>query len=101
MAREASSARDPGRRRGERLEARMSAEQKKLIERAAALEGRTITDFVLSSAQDAARRTIERHDIIELSVRDSEAFVEALLNPPEPNERLRETIRLYRQKTGI
>ena len=68
-----------GRTRAQRLETRVTAEQKNLIERAAALQGRTITDFVLASVQDAARRTIEQHQQIELSVRDSEAFVEALL----------------------
>ncbi len=49
-----------GRRtRAERLEARVTAEQKNLIERAAALQGRCVTDFVLTSVQDAARRAIE------------------------------------------
>ena len=45
-----------GRVRSERLEARMTAEQKSLIERAAALQGRSVTDFVLTSVQDAERR---------------------------------------------
>ncbi|HWA09024.1 MAG TPA: DUF1778 domain-containing protein, partial [Opitutaceae bacterium] len=70
-----------GRVRGERLETRVTAEQKKLIERAAALQGRTVTDFVLTSVQDAARRAIEEHSQLALSLRDSEAFVDALLNP--------------------
>jgi uncharacterized protein (DUF1778 family) len=90
-----------GRVRGERLEARVSADQKKLIEYAAALEGRTVTDFVLTSVQDAARRTIEEHQRIELSVRDSQVFVEALLNPQPVNDVLRETVRRYRQATGV
>src|SRR5215470_16004885 len=67
--------------RAQRLEARVTAEQKTLIERAAALQGRTVTDFVLTSVQDAARRAIEEHRQLQLSVRDSQAFVEALLNP--------------------
>lgn len=89
-----------GRARAERLEARVTAEQKALIERAAALQGRTVTDFVLTSVQDAARRAIEEHRQLELSVRDSEAFVEALLNPKPVNDRLRETVRRYREATG-
>ncbi|MCE3288874.1 MAG: ribbon-helix-helix protein, partial [Caulobacter sp.] len=40
---------ESGRRRDERLETRVTADQKRLIERAAALQGRTVTDFVLSS----------------------------------------------------
>ena len=63
----------PGRMRSERLEARVTAEQKSLIEHAAALEGRSVTDFVLASVQEAARRTIEAHEQLELSVRDRQA----------------------------
>ena len=90
-----------GRTRAERLEARVTAEQKRLIERAAALQGRTVTDFVLMSVQDAARRAIEEHQRLELSVRDSEAFVHALLNPKPVNDRLRDTVRRYREQTGV
>ena len=80
------------RNRAERLEARVTAEQKSLIERAAALQGRSVTDFVLTSVQDAARRAIEEHSQLALSVRDSEAFVDALLNPQPVNDRLRDTV---------
>jgi len=90
-----------GRSRAQRLEARVTAEQKSLIERAAALQGRTVTDFVLTSVQDAARRAIEEHQQLELSVRDSEAFVAALLNPKPVNKRLHETVRHYRKITGV
>ena len=89
-----------GRTRAERLEARVTAEQKTLIEHAAALQGRTMTDFVLTSVQDAARRAIEDHQRLDLSVRDSQAFVEALLNPLPVNDRLRDTVRRYREETG-
>ena len=90
-----------GRTRAERLEARVTAEQKSLIERAAALQGRSVTDFVLTSVQDAARRTIEEHHQFALSVRDSEAFVDALLNPQPINDRLRDTVRRYRESAGV
>jgi uncharacterized protein (DUF1778 family) len=89
------------RTRAERLEARITAEQKSLIERAAALQGRTVTDFVLTSVQDAARRAIEEHNRLALSVRDSEAFVDALLNPKPVNDRLRDTVRRYRERAGV
>jgi len=89
-----------GRVRGERLETRVTPDQKSLIERAAALQGRTVTDFVLTSVQDAARRAIEEHQRIDLSVRDSQAFVEALIKPQPVNDRLRDTVRRYRRATG-
>jgi uncharacterized protein (DUF1778 family) len=90
-----------GRTRAQRLETRVTAEQKNLIARAAALQGRTITDFVLTSVQEAARRTIEEHQQLELSVHDSEAFVEALQNARPVNERLRDTVRRYRAVIGV
>jgi uncharacterized protein (DUF1778 family) len=97
----ATSRANSGRIRAERLEARVTAEQKSLIERAAALQGRTVTDFVLTSVQDAARRAIEDHHQLALSVRDSEAFVDALLSPKPVNGRLRDTVRRYRERTGV
>ena len=90
-----------GRIRAERLEARVTAEQKDLIERAAALQGRTLTDFVLTSVQNAARRAIEEHHKLALSVRDSEAFVDALLTPQPVNDRLRDTVRRYRERADV
>ena len=90
-----------GRTRAQRLETRVTAEQKTLIEHAAAIQGRTVTDFVLTSVQDAARRAIEEHQQLELSMRDSHAFVDALLNPKPVNDRLRDTVRRYREATGV
>jgi len=90
----------PARRRAERLEARVTAEQKALIEHAAALEGRSITDFVLTSVQDAAKRAIAEHEVIQLSVRDSQAFVDALLNPREPGAKMRKRVAAYTALIG-
>ena len=98
---EAAKKPSSGRVRGERLETRITPDQKRLIEHAAALQGRTLTDFVLTSVHDAARRAIEEHQHLSLSVRDSEAFVKALTEPQPVNDRLRETIRLYRERTGV
>ncbi len=87
--------------RGERLETRITAAQKNLIQRAAALQGRSVTDFVLTSVQDAARRAIDEHQRLDLSIRDSEAFVDALLAPEPVNQRLRDTVGRYRRITGV
>jgi uncharacterized protein (DUF1778 family) len=89
-----------GRVRSERLEARVTADQKTLIEEAAALQGRTVTDFVLTSVQEAARQAIADHRSLTLSLRDSRAFVSALTKPKPVNARLRETVRRYRKATG-
>jgi uncharacterized protein (DUF1778 family) len=69
------------RMRAERLEARITVSQKALIEHAAALQGRSVTDFVLSSVQEAATRAIDEHQRLTLSVRDGRTFVQALVAP--------------------
>jgi uncharacterized protein (DUF1778 family) len=84
----------------ERLEARISPEQKALFQRAADLTGRSLTDFVVSSVQAAAEEAIERHQVIRLSARDSLIFAEAILNPAEPNEHLRAAAERYRKLFG-
>jgi uncharacterized protein (DUF1778 family) len=82
------------------LEARVSPEQKSLLERAAALEGRSLTDFVVASAHAAAMETIERHEVIALTARDSLGFTQALMHPPAPNEQLRAAARRHRELIG-
>lgn len=81
----------------ERLEARITAEQKKLFKEAASLQGVTLTDFVVSSAHEAAIRTLEARHILELSRRDQRAFVDALMHPAVPNAELRRAWAQYGQ----
>ena len=80
-----------------RLEARINPEVRALLKRAAELQGRTLTDFVVSAAQDAARRTIEQTETIRLSLADQERFARALLAPPEPAPALRRAFARRRQ----
>ncbi len=79
----------------ERLEARVSAEQKEVLQRAAALHGQSLSDFVISRAFQAAQEAIREHDIITLTARDSQLFVETLLNPPAPGAKLRAAAARY------
>jgi uncharacterized protein (DUF1778 family) len=81
-----------------RFDARLSEEQKLLIQRAADLEGRTMTDFVLHSAETAAERTIEQRAMLILTARETEVFVKAILSPPEPGRVLRRAAREYLKK---
>ncbi|MDQ2841751.1 MAG: DUF1778 domain-containing protein [Acidobacteriota bacterium] len=73
----------------ERLEARVSRETKALCQKAAAIQGSTLTDFVVNSAVEVAKRTVRENEFVVLTQRDRVAFVEALLNAPAPNARLR------------
>jgi uncharacterized protein (DUF1778 family) len=80
-----------------RLEARISPEIKSLLQKAADLEGRTLTDFVVASVQAEAYRVIEQHQKLKLSIEDSQAFVDALINPPKPNDAIKAAALRYKQ----
>lgn len=84
-----------------RLEARVSPETKALLQKAADLQGRTLTDFVVASVQAEAYRVIEQHQTLKLSIEDSEAFVDALLNPPKPNNALKAAALRYKQAISV
>jgi uncharacterized protein (DUF1778 family) len=64
-----------------RLEARISTDLHSLLKRAAELQGRTMTDFVVAAVQDAAQRAIEQADVVRLTLADQECFAQALLSP--------------------
>jgi uncharacterized protein (DUF1778 family) len=66
-----------------RLEARITSDLHAMLKRAAEIEGRTMTDFVVAAVQDAAQRAIEHADIVRLSIADQECFAAALLSPPK------------------
>ena len=84
----------------DRLEARVPAGLKAELLRAAALQGQTLTDFVLSATAKAARRIIREHTILELCRRDQMAFAEALLDPPDATPKLAEAARRYRDESS-
>ena len=71
-----------------RLGFRLDEETKDLIERAAHLSSRKVSDFCVTALTDTARRTIVEHEALVLSERDRAAFFDALVNPPAPSERL-------------
>jgi uncharacterized protein (DUF1778 family) len=73
----------------ERLEARVTAEDKQLLQEAAAAKGLTLTAFVTSSAREAAIKVLREQHVIELSRKDQRAFAESMLTPDDPNGRLR------------
>jgi uncharacterized protein (DUF1778 family) len=71
-----------------RIEARIAPDALAVVKRAAELQGRSVSDFVVAAAEQAANRTIEETQIIRLSVEDQRAFAEAILNPPPPSSAL-------------
>ncbi len=87
-------------RKIERVEARLNPEQKRRIEYAASLRGTSISDFMVSSADAAALRAIQQHEVWSLAGRDREVFVKALLRPPSPSPRMRAAARRYRSRVS-
>ncbi len=67
-----------------RLEARITTDLHAMLKRAAELQGRTMTDFIVSAVQEAAQRAIEQSDVIRLSLADQDCFAQALLSPQKP-----------------
>jgi uncharacterized protein (DUF1778 family) len=88
------------RRKRSRLEARISAGEKEMLKRAAHLEGCSLTEFVVRSAQEAARKAIKEHQMMSLTARDTEAFVKALLKPPAPSKNLKLAAARYKKVMG-
>jgi uncharacterized protein (DUF1778 family) len=70
------------------LEARISTELHAMLKRAAEIQGRSLTDFVVSAVQEAAQRAIEQGEVVRLSLAESERFAQALLSPPDPSPAL-------------
>jgi uncharacterized protein (DUF1778 family) len=79
-----------------RIEARIAPDALEIVRRAAEIQGRSLSDFVVAAAQEAAARTIEETQIIRLAVEDQRAFAEAILTPPEPSPALRRAFRRHR-----
>ncbi|MGD0097702.1 MAG: DUF1778 domain-containing protein [Terracidiphilus sp.] len=98
MPQSATIDRTERRARAHRLGFRVDAETKRLVERAAALERRSLTDFCLSALTEATQAAILRHQSLVLSERDRAAFFDALVHPPKPNARLRRAFRSARER---
>jgi uncharacterized protein (DUF1778 family) len=65
------------------------------------LTGRSLTDFVVSSAHDAAQRAIEEASLLRLSADDQQRFAKALINPPKPNPALKQAKRLHLENVEV
>jgi uncharacterized protein (DUF1778 family) len=76
----------------------VDAKTKKLVERAARLELRSVTDFCLTALTEAAVRSIDQHSSLVLTEADRRAFFDALIHPPKPSARLHRALRAARSR---
>jgi len=87
-------------KRSRRLDARVTPEEKRIIETAASLRGISVTDLLRTSVNDAATRIIRESEVLTLAERSRKIFVEALLNPPSPNEKALAAAKRFGQEVG-
>ena len=81
------------RRREERLEVRLTATAKRLLQRAATVRGQSISAFVLDSGISAAEETLADRREFRIPAKDYDAFVAALDAPARPKPRLDKLLR--------
>jgi uncharacterized protein (DUF1778 family) len=84
-----------------RLEARLSHDVMARLKRAAEIQGRTLTDFVVAAADEAACRAIQETEIIRLSIEGQRQIAKAILNPPAATPALKRAARRYRKLFGV
>ena len=83
--------------RSTRLEARLSPETLAVVKRAAEIEGRSVSDFVVAAAREAAQRTIGEPYVDPVGVSDWEGLYKALGTPPKPAPALRRARTAHRR----
>ena len=83
-----------------RIEARIAPSALRIVKRAAELQGRSVSDFVVAAAQEVAQQTIEAAQIIRLSAEETQKFVELFLNPPAPAAALKRAKRAHARLFG-
>ena len=87
----------PQSNRNARLEARIAPDVLAAVKRAAEIQGRSVSDFVVSAAREAANRTIAETEIISLSAAGQRAFAHAVVNPPPPPKGLKKAFDSHRR----
>ena len=83
--------------RTSRIEARIAPELLATVKRAADLQGRSVSDFVVTATAEAAQRIVSDADMIRLSREASAQVAKLLINPPPPNKALKEALAARRR----
>lgn len=86
-----------GNARSQRIEARIAPDALAAVKRAAEIQGRSVSDFIVAAAWDAAQRTISDAQVVRLSLEAQTAVADLLINPPTPGPALRRAFEAHRQ----
>ncbi len=82
----------------QRMHIRLDARSKQKLERAAAYEHKSLSDFVLGQALHAADEVIQEHETLALTPADWQRFLDALEQPPKPNTRLKQAFAKHKKQ---
>lgn len=77
----------------QRIDLRLNDNDKNMIEEAAAMTNQTITQFMVSTASERAAEVIEQHRRLVLNEESWNLVMDAISNPPAPNDRLKRAAR--------
>jgi uncharacterized protein (DUF1778 family) len=81
-----------------RFDTKLTLAQKQLFEQAATLGGyRSLSDFVIKSAEAQAKEIVKEHNRILVSEQDRNTFFDTLLNPPAPGKNLKKAAARYKE----
>ena len=83
-----------------RLEVRIPPDFHETLKRVAQMQGRTMSDFVIAAAIEAVNKAITEEKVMRYSMEAQEDFVNAFLNPPEPNEALKRSFARHKKLIG-
>ena len=82
----------------QRMHIRLDSLSKQKLERAAAYVHKSLSEFVLGQALDAADEVIHEHETITLNQADWDIFLDALENPPKPSAKLRHAFAEHKKR---
>lgn len=79
----------------QRINLRLDSSSKEKLEQAALIEGKAVSNYILTNVLASAEKTIRSHESMVLKKRDAEIFFDAIINPPNPNKKLIDALLEY------
>lgn len=81
----------------QRIDLRLNEDDKHMIEEAAAMTNQSISQFMVSTASARAAEVIDQHRRLLLNEESWNLVMDAITNPPVPNDRLKRAANRLRE----
>ncbi|MII49694.1 DUF1778 domain-containing protein [Salmonella enterica subsp. enterica serovar Bredeney] len=81
----------------QRIDLRLNEDDKHMIEEAAAMTNQSISQFMVSTASKRAAEVIDQHRRLLLNEESWNLVMDAITNPPAPNDRLKRAANRLRE----